>query len=346
MKRPISSRSAAPKTPSTTTPSSTPSTPLWAVSCARPSGTSVSRPRSGQTLVFPTHGRLPAARLALLGLGKARHHRHLRACAPSPAAPPALAQHSGAKRLALLPPLGLSRPAARTVRRRRAPGRRRAPRHLPLRQVPLRGQAHPACRWPRSAAARRRARRAARPTPSRAAERVAARHRPRARSGQRARRLHDPDPPGRGGRDGRHQARASAVTVLGPDECRQRGMGLFLAVAQGSAEEPRFIHLAWKPPSPRKRVVLIGKGVTFDSGGLSLKPNDGMLDMKTDMAGAAAVIAADGRRRRREAADRGPRAGRLHREHALRHAPTSWATCCARRPARPWRSTTPTPRAA
>jgi leucyl aminopeptidase len=82
------------------------------------------------------------------------------------------------------------------------------------------------------------------------------------------------------------------LVVLGPDECRQRGMGLLLAVAQGSTEEPRFIHLAWKPAGARRRIVLIGKGVTFDSGGLSLKPNDSMLDMKTDMAGAAAVISA------------------------------------------------------
>jgi leucyl aminopeptidase len=80
------------------------------------------------------------------------------------------------------------------------------------------------------------------------------------------------------------------ITVYGPKECRDRGMGLFLAVAQGSVEEPRFIHLAWKPAGAKKRIVLVGKGVTFDSGGLSLKPNDAMLDMKTDMAGAAAVI--------------------------------------------------------
>jgi leucyl aminopeptidase len=82
--------------------------------------------------------------------------------------------------------------------------------------------------------------------------------------------------------------------VLGPDECRQRGMGLYLAVAQGSAEEPRFIHLTWKPPGATKRVVLVGKGVTFDSGGLSLKTNEGMLDMKVDMSGAAAVLSALG----------------------------------------------------
>jgi leucyl aminopeptidase len=80
------------------------------------------------------------------------------------------------------------------------------------------------------------------------------------------------------------------LTVLGPKECRDRGMGLFLAVAQGSVEEPRFIHLAWKPAGAKKRIVLVGKGVTFDSGGLSLKPNDAMLDMKTDMAGSAAVL--------------------------------------------------------
>jgi hypothetical protein len=79
---------------------------------------------------------------------------------------------------------------------------------------------------------------------------------------------------------------SASVEVLDRDACRKLGMGLFLAVAQGSAEEPRFIHLTWKPPGARRRVVLVGKGVTFDSGGLSLKTNEGMLDMKTDMAGA------------------------------------------------------------
>jgi leucyl aminopeptidase len=82
------------------------------------------------------------------------------------------------------------------------------------------------------------------------------------------------------------------VTVLDRAACAELGMGLFLAVAQGSSEEPRFIHLAWKPAGAERRVVLVGKGVTFDSGGLSIKTNDGMLDMKTDMAGAAAVLAA------------------------------------------------------
>lgn len=85
------------------------------------------------------------------------------------------------------------------------------------------------------------------------------------------------------------------VKVLGRNECRARGMGMFLAVAQGSTEEPKFIHLAWRPKNARKaskRIVLVGKGVTFDSGGLSLKTTEGMLDMKSDMAGAAAVLSA------------------------------------------------------
>lgn len=82
------------------------------------------------------------------------------------------------------------------------------------------------------------------------------------------------------------------VEVLDRAACKAQGMGLYLAVAQGSVEEPRFIHMSWRPAQAKKRIVLIGKGVTFDSGGLSLKTNDGMLDMKTDMAGAAAVLSA------------------------------------------------------
>jgi len=83
-----------------------------------------------------------------------------------------------------------------------------------------------------------------------------------------------------------------SVEVFDRAACAALGMGLYLAVAQGSTQEPRFVHLGWTPPGARRRIVVIGKGITFDSGGLSLKTNDGMLDMKTDMAGAAAVLAA------------------------------------------------------
>jgi len=82
------------------------------------------------------------------------------------------------------------------------------------------------------------------------------------------------------------------VKIYGRTELQKMGAGGILAVAQGSAHEPKMIHLAYKPAGKaRKRVVLVGKGVTFDSGGLSLKPADGMMDMKIDMGGAAAVLA-------------------------------------------------------
>jgi leucyl aminopeptidase len=81
------------------------------------------------------------------------------------------------------------------------------------------------------------------------------------------------------------------VTILDRAECKKLGMGAFLGVAAGSEQPPKFIHLTYKPKGKaRKRVVVIGKGITFDSGGLDLKPADGMLRMKNDMSGAAAVL--------------------------------------------------------
>ncbi len=70
------------------------------------------------------------------------------------------------------------------------------------------------------------------------------------------------------------------------------GMGLLAAVAQGSAVEPRFIEIKYQAPDANKTVALVGKGITFDSGGYSLKPTDSMYGMKDDMGGAAAVLAA------------------------------------------------------
>jgi leucyl aminopeptidase len=72
------------------------------------------------------------------------------------------------------------------------------------------------------------------------------------------------------------------------------GMPLLMAVNRGSFEEPRFIHITYKPKDANAqtpRVVFVGKGLTFDSGGLCLKPSGSMLDMKCDMAGAATTIA-------------------------------------------------------
>src|SRR5438128_2487249 len=85
-----------------------------------------------------------------------------------------------------------------------------------------------------------------------------------------------------------------AIQVLGPAQIRKLKMNLFLGVSQGSAEEPRLVRLSYVPRAKAagKPVALVGKAITFDSGGLSLKTAQGMEDMKTDMAGAAAVIAA------------------------------------------------------
>jgi leucyl aminopeptidase len=79
--------------------------------------------------------------------------------------------------------------------------------------------------------------------------------------------------------------------VLGPREIAKLGMGALLAVAQGSAQEPRFITLRYQGADKRAApVVLVGKGVTFDSGGISLKPAAEMDEMKFDMSGAASVL--------------------------------------------------------
>lgn len=80
------------------------------------------------------------------------------------------------------------------------------------------------------------------------------------------------------------------VTVLGPAEMTKEGMGALMAVAQGSAQEPRFIALEYRGAGEAAPVVIIGKGITFDSGGISIKPALNMEEMKYDMSGAAAVL--------------------------------------------------------
>lgn len=81
--------------------------------------------------------------------------------------------------------------------------------------------------------------------------------------------------------------------VFGRAQIRKLGMSLFLAVAQGSAEEPQLVRISYDPPRANDDpVAFVGKAITFDSGGLSIKTAQGMEDMKTDMAGAAAVISA------------------------------------------------------
>ena len=85
---------------------------------------------------------------------------------------------------------------------------------------------------------------------------------------------------------GRHRHK---ILVLDKAAIEKEGMGALLAVAQGSFEEPRFIAIEYQN-SDAAPVVLIGKGVSFDTGGISIKPAQGMEDMKYDMSGAAAVL--------------------------------------------------------
>ncbi|HEX9065320.1 MAG TPA: leucyl aminopeptidase [Streptosporangiaceae bacterium] len=82
------------------------------------------------------------------------------------------------------------------------------------------------------------------------------------------------------------------VRIWDETELAASGFGGITAVGSGSARPPRLIELTYSPAGAHRHVVLVGKGITFDSGGLSLKPNDAMKSMKTDMAGGAAVIAA------------------------------------------------------
>lgn len=81
------------------------------------------------------------------------------------------------------------------------------------------------------------------------------------------------------------------VTVRTEKELADEGFGGILAVGAGSVSEPRLVELSYAPEGTRGHVVLVGKGITFDSGGLSLKPNSNMALMKTDMAGGAVVMA-------------------------------------------------------
>ena len=82
------------------------------------------------------------------------------------------------------------------------------------------------------------------------------------------------------------------VQVLGPDEIRRARMGGVIGVGQGSSRRPRFVKVTYSPPGARgPALALVGKGVVFDTGGISIKPAAGMETMKTDMSGAAAVLA-------------------------------------------------------
>lgn len=86
------------------------------------------------------------------------------------------------------------------------------------------------------------------------------------------------------------QFKQMSCTVMGPDEMRKMGMGSFLAVSQGSEQPPRLIDIHYQGGGKEAPIVIVGKGITFDSGGLSIKPANCMDEMKYDMCGAASVL--------------------------------------------------------
>lgn len=88
------------------------------------------------------------------------------------------------------------------------------------------------------------------------------------------------------------RAQGLEVEVLGPAELAAQGFGGILAVGGGSVTPPRLVRVTYRPAGPaRAHVVVVGKGITYDTGGLSLKPRESMLPMKTDMAGSAVALA-------------------------------------------------------
>ena len=78
--------------------------------------------------------------------------------------------------------------------------------------------------------------------------------------------------------------------ILDEKDLEKEKMGAFLAVAKASSNPPKLIHLSYKPKNPKAKIALVGKGLTYDSGGLSLKPSEYMVTMKSDKSGACAVM--------------------------------------------------------
>lgn len=94
------------------------------------------------------------------------------------------------------------------------------------------------------------------------------------------------------------KANGLKVTVIDYKEVKKRGMGLLQAVGQGSVNEPCLVHMEYHPPAKKagsqvvgkRRMIFVGKGITFDTGGISIKPAAGMQEMKHDMSGAANIV--------------------------------------------------------
>jgi leucyl aminopeptidase len=247
-----------------------------------------------QQLALHTLGRLPAARVLLLGLGPRARAGALMAAGLEPlraaagrAARAAVKAGAGSLALALPPDLPAA-PAARAAVEGALLGSYRFGKYK-TKADEGGALARVTVALPDGAASSREVREAARLAEAIAAAVVWARD------------LVNEAPmhctPSRLARAAQEVARAGGLRcdVRGPRDIEALGMGMFLGVTRGSAEEPRLVKVSWTPRgagAKARPLVLVGKAITFDSGGLSLKPTDSMVTMNGDMAGSAAVLAA------------------------------------------------------
>jgi leucyl aminopeptidase len=236
--------------------------------------------KEGQALHLHTHGKMPASRVALLGLGKPpdgdKLRDHLRHSASRAVK---LARAAGAKTLAISWDPEDAAAEAKALAEGAAMGMyvfdryKKDPRPFKLTKLTLlvKAKVAAAIDFGRAAAA---AVARARDLVNEPAGRIT---------------------PGALADEARRMSRESGLTceVFGRAQIRKLKMNLFLGVAQGSVEEPQLVRMTYMPRAPKGApIALVGKAVTFDSGGLSIKTAQGMEEMKTDMAGAAAVIGA------------------------------------------------------
>jgi leucyl aminopeptidase len=237
--------------------------------------------REGQLLSLHTHGKLPAQRIAVLGLGREKDaDRTLEQLRNAASRAVKLAKAAGAKTLAVSWPGDATAAEARALAEGTSLGAyvfdryKKEKKKLKLARVTLLASAQlaPAIELGRATAD---AVCRARDLVNEPAGRVT---------------------PGVLAAEARRVAKESGLRceVFGQKQIEKLDMRLFLAVAQGSIEEPQLVRLTYTPSKGASKppLALVGKAITFDSGGLSIKTASGMEDMKTDMAGAAAVICA------------------------------------------------------
>jgi leucyl aminopeptidase len=241
--------------------------------------------KAGEALALPTLGRLPAATLLLLGLGeraKTDAETLRRAAA-------AIVRHgAGARRAVTTLPLALPADPAGAVRAVTEGALLAAYRFDKYKRSRTDGSRPPAVLGALVLVPGEARRAALSGAVAAGQARAAATNLARDLSNEPANAMHPADL----ATAARRLLAGKGVTVKVKDEreLAKEGFGGIVGVGQGAEHPPRLVELRYRPQQPAAEVVVVGKGITFDSGGLSLKPADGMKTMKTDMSGAATVV--------------------------------------------------------